>query len=131
MTVDDGSGTPTSRRIVTQTGYNTFGEVTHTKDENGQVTTKAYDRLGRNTLTTQPSYTTPAGATISGTESRSYDAVGNLIGLVDQRGSAFEFVYNSRDWQVAAYDPQLAGQPTRGVTRTFYDDLGVLPRDVG
>jgi RHS repeat-associated protein len=124
VSIEVNGGAPTTGRPTSQTGYDTFGDVTQTKDPNGNVTTNSYDRLGRRTGATYPSYTTPAGTTITPTESWTWDAVGNQIGHVDRRGASYTFDFDSSNRVVAAYDPLLPGQANRGVTRTTYDSLG-------
>jgi len=42
----------------------------------------------------------------------------------DRRGNTSNFVYDSFNRVVAAYDPLLDGQSARGVVRTSYDDAG-------
>ncbi len=50
---------PPSRRRTTLTGYNTFGEVAETQDENGNITTNTYDGDGQQ-LSADPAVLHPA-----------------------------------------------------------------------
>jgi YD repeat-containing protein len=44
---------------VAETGYDTWGSVTHTRDPRGEVTESSYDKLGRQIEIRYPTYTRP------------------------------------------------------------------------
>jgi YD repeat-containing protein len=68
-------------------GYDTSGSQTHARDPKGIVTVSEYDRLGRRTKITHPSYQPPGGAqAVVATEAYTYDAVGNVTASTDRRG---------------------------------------------
>src|SRR5216683_1022042 len=68
VAVQQNGQAPTSVARLTLTGYDTFGNVTQTRDRRGNLTTAAYDKLDRRISVTQPQYSTPAGVTISAVE---------------------------------------------------------------
>jgi len=116
----------TTGRPVKQVGYDTFGNATHVSDPAGNVTVTAYDRLSRVTTITHPSYTQPggAGATLQPTETRAYDAVGNVRFATDRRGNTTEFQYDSLNRATRQIDPAAAVGGTQGVSTVAFDDVG-------
>ncbi len=115
--------TTTGVRPDTTTGFNTYGHVTHARDERGNVTEQAYDGLDRLVTITHPTYTTPAGAAITPTEVFGYDKVGNLTSRTDRRGETTTFDFDGLNRAVLQIDPSVGGG-SPGVAATFYDDAG-------
>ncbi|MDQ1444265.1 MAG: hypothetical protein QOI20_729 [Acidimicrobiaceae bacterium] len=105
-------------------GYDTFDDVVASKDANGNVTTVAFDRLGRPTVTTYPTYTPPGLAPITPTERRTYDANGNVVSMVDRRGQTTTFDYDNLNRPVRRTEPKANASAASGVTRFSYDDAG-------
>jgi RHS repeat-associated protein len=128
VSVESGGATAVQARAATSQGYNTFGDLTQSKDANGYVTTTAYDRLSRRTSIAYPTYTTPAtqsspgGTVINSVESWTYDAVGDVLRYTDPRGQATDYVYDARGRLVQQSDPLLSGQSARGTVTNTYDD---------
>ncbi|WP_283215120.1 DNRLRE domain-containing protein [Pseudofrankia sp. DC12] len=115
------AGTPTGT-----VGYDTFGEVTQTRDARNLTTTTTYDALGRPTQVSHPSYTPPGGSASTPSESFTYDHNGNVLTHVDTRGQTTTAVYDMRDRVVSVTDPQVDGLPAPGVSRAIYDDASNL-----
>lgn len=125
VTVTEHATTPTTARPTTTTGYDTYGNPTHRRDERGQTTVTAYDRLDRATTITHPAYSPPDGSpAITPTETFVYDKVGNLTSRTSRRGHTTDYVFDSRNRVVRQIDPQVTGQPTRGTTVYGYDHAG-------
>ncbi len=75
------AGTP-----VTETGYDDAGNVTSTKDPEGNITTFWYDNRNRQTHTIQPSvWDEESGSYQNPTNIIYYDGVGNVTGMLDAR----------------------------------------------
>jgi RHS repeat-associated protein len=90
-TVYDAAGNPTKVTtpdgMVTETGYNAFGQPT-TKRVDGQlVSTTAYDERGLETATMYPDGTS---------EAYTYDAAGRRTSRTDRAGRVMSFAYDSR-----------------------------------
>lgn len=115
----------TTQSPYTQTGYNTFGEISHQRDAGANITSTTFDRNGRPIVTTYPSYTPPGATTaITPTESRTYDPAGNLTALTDRRGQTTNYTYDPLNREVRRLDPAATAGGTRGETLTRYDDAG-------
>lgn len=104
ITVNDKRGLATSTRearrntgnqsnvtIVLGRAYNAFGEVTSETDGRGNVTTFAYNTMGKIILQTNPqvSWTSASGntANTNPTQNNYYDISGRLIGVTDANGN--------------------------------------------
>ncbi|MDT3443600.1 DNRLRE domain-containing protein [Pseudofrankia sp. BMG5.37] len=124
--VEQNGAAAATDRPSAEVGYNTFGELTQSRDARNQVTTTSYDALGQVTQITHPSYTPPGGSAITPTESWTYDDNGNPLTHTDTRGQTVTTVYDKLDRIVAVTDPQVTGQPEAGVSRYVYDDAGNL-----
>jgi RHS repeat-associated protein len=107
----------------TFTGYDTFGQTTHHRDERGNETEQQYDRLGRVVTITHPTYTAPDSTQITPTEVFQYDDVGNLTQRTDRRGEVTMFAFDGLNRPISQTDPAVGPAPA-GVFRTFYDDAG-------
>ncbi|MFF8608780.1 LamG-like jellyroll fold domain-containing protein [Streptomyces sp. NPDC015346] len=94
VNAEQNGGAPVSVRPVSMTGYNTFGEMTETSDNLGNVTVMAYDAEGRETSTTLPAYTPPGGTTaIQATSWNEYNRLGQLSAEVDELGNRTTYTY--------------------------------------
>jgi YD repeat-containing protein len=132
-TVDRTTGAATTATVAASTsrGYSTFGELTESKDAAGNVTKNTYDKLGRRTLITHPTYTTPDTATaVTPTEQFWFDEVGNLIKRRDRRGNDTSFDFDRRNRVIRQTDPIATAGATAGVSRFVYDDIGNLTSSV-
>ncbi|WP_213013445.1 LamG-like jellyroll fold domain-containing protein [Paractinoplanes toevensis] len=135
------SGAAVKANAVSWTGYNTFGEVTDTKDALGNWSATYYDADGRATLERQPAYTPPGpGTTEIVPETMSYyTASGQVDHTTDPNGNNTWFDYDQLDrlskvtavnGAVTKYTYDKVGNqlsmtsPTGAVTSTTYDYLG-------
>ncbi|RZU50762.1 RHS repeat-associated protein [Krasilnikovia cinnamomea] len=125
---------------VAWTGYNTFGEVTDSKDANGNWSLTYYDADGRPTLQRMPAYTPPGSSTPITPETISrYNASGQLETVTDPNGGITRFEYDQLDrlskqtavdGGVTTYAYDLAGDvlsvtdATGAVSTSTYDYLG-------
>jgi YD repeat-containing protein len=98
-------GTPADVQPTAMVGYGAFGQATSSKDALGNVSKSAFDKLGRTVEVSAPSYTPPGGSAVTPKTSFSYDAVGNLLQQVDERGNATKFAYDHLNQQVQADAP--------------------------
>ncbi len=126
-------------------GYNLAGEQTHIVDGEGNTTTYSFDRAGRLSTVTAPTYTPPGGVALTPRTSYVYDAAGQVTKRTDPRGTSTDFVYDALGNLVRTIDPaptsgvspgnwdygyDLAGEllslvtPTGARTQATYDDLG-------
>jgi RHS repeat-associated protein len=114
-----GGGTPVVAQPAITTGYDTFGEVTATRDPDGNVTTYAYDADGRQVSQTLPSYTQPGGSSpVSGTSTTTYNALGQVTAQTDPDGNTTHYSYDQLGDHTGQTDPD------GGVTATSYDADG-------
>jgi RHS repeat-associated protein len=119
VATETGGGTPAMAHPATLTGYNTFGEVTESKDPDGNVTTYAYDADGRQVSQTLPSYTPPGGsAPVSGTSTTTYNTLGQVTAQTDPLGNTTHYTYDQLGDRTGQTDPG------GGVTTTAYDADG-------
>ncbi len=103
------------------TGYHTFCGPTQSKDGDGFVTSYTYDRLGRRTVITYPTYTAPGGSPVTPTEQFVYDADSNMVTQTDRRGQTTSYQYDSLNRSVKSTLPTVGGQTP--ITTTTFDDL--------
>ncbi|GIE25331.1 hypothetical protein Ahu01nite_084330 [Winogradskya humida] len=138
VVADTEAGTVTARP-VTYTGYDTFGDETESVDANGNRTTTVFDRAGRAYETHDPTYTTPAGTTISPVSKVEYDTLGQAVSSTDELGNVTRNTFDQLGRTTRSVAPNggitrvsydLAGQPltvtdpTGAVSATTYDFLG-------
>ncbi|MEU1731730.1 LamG-like jellyroll fold domain-containing protein [Streptosporangium sp. NPDC020145] len=109
-------------RPTTTSGYNTAGEVTHSVDAEGRTVTSAFDKAGRLTSTTSPSYTPPGGSAVTPTVSFVYDAAGRRTQATDPRGYVTKTDYDALGRPVRQTDPGPSGPG--GVWVSEFDLLG-------
>ncbi|MEV8635800.1 LamG-like jellyroll fold domain-containing protein [Streptosporangium sp. NPDC051023] len=130
-------------RPTVKYGYNNAGESAQSVDAEGRTVTLAYDKAGRVTSTTAPSYTPPGGTAVTPTIAFTYDAAGRRTQVTDPRGYVTKTDYDALGRPVRQTDPgpsgpggvwvsefdllgeQLAAVDPTGVRgETTYDDLG-------
>ncbi|WP_322763367.1 DUF6531 domain-containing protein, partial [Frankia sp. Cr2] len=128
--VEENGAAASSSRPTIDIGYDTFGEVTHSRDARGLVTTRSFDRLGRPTQVSYPVYTPPGGSALTPVESWTYDRNGNVLTHVNTRGKTATTVYDRRNRPVAVTEPLVAGASAAGVSRLGYDDAGNVTSSV-
>ncbi|MFJ4498584.1 DNRLRE domain-containing protein [Streptomyces sp. NPDC088864] len=118
------SAAATVRPTIT-VGYNAFGETADVRDPAGLVTHTAYDRLGRATGITLPSYT-PAGATTALTSkvSRSYNEAGDLESETDALGKVTTYTYDQLGNLAKVEEPAPEDGAANPVSTFTYDLLG-------
>ncbi|WP_432124124.1 DNRLRE domain-containing protein [Streptomyces sp. C10-9-1] len=125
VTVEQHGATATTARPTTRTGYNTFGEVTATRDPDGHVTRTAYDTAGRPVSTTLPDYTPPGASTPqTATIRRTYDAAGRVATETDPLGSVTSYTYDQLGRLTAVTQPAPTEGAEQPVTRHTHDLLG-------
>ncbi|WP_233221395.1 LamG-like jellyroll fold domain-containing protein [Streptomyces carminius] len=104
-------GTPTTTvRPAVLTGYNTFGDVTETRDANGAITRTTIDKLGRTTEMTLPDYTPPGGTKITAVSETNYDGLGRVSTETDPLGRTTRYAYDQLGHLTSKTDPP-AGTP--------------------
>ncbi|MGI5175945.1 LamG-like jellyroll fold domain-containing protein [Dactylosporangium sp. CA-152071] len=125
--------------VAAEMTYNTLGEVLTQKDGAGNVTSTAYDGLGRPVLVTNPDNTKTstvydgagwvvqasqldAANAVLTTRSASYDNNGNLVTATDARGHTTTFTYNPLDQIVGESQPVTSTLSTN--TSFGYDAAG-------
>ncbi|GAA0811418.1 LamG-like jellyroll fold domain-containing protein [Spirilliplanes yamanashiensis] len=83
---------------VSWTGYNTFGETTDTKDENGNWSVTTFDADGRATSSKLPRYTAPGTSEAVVPEVvNNYDPSGRLESVRDPLGKTTRYTYDQLD----------------------------------
>ncbi|WP_082403179.1 LamG-like jellyroll fold domain-containing protein [Saccharothrix sp. NRRL B-16348] len=124
--VETGGGIPTTTRPQTLVGFDTFGDQTTVKDENGHITRTIHDKVSRPTRVETPDYT-PHGATqpIKGVVTTRYDAAGNVVEATSPRGAVSRFRYDQLGRLLERQDPK-ADDPNAvgGVWRYTYTHNG-------
>jgi RHS repeat-associated protein len=123
--VERNGAAPVSTRPVHRLGYDTFGATTHDHDPEGRVIVRTYDRDGRNTRVTHPSYTPPSGGTaITPQLVTTFDAAGRVTKVKDPRGNERTFTYDQLGRVTKVVDPPRPGQTTGAAGRFEYDLAG-------
>ena len=111
----------------TTLGRNTFGDVTHDRDPNGNATTTTgYDPMGRVTSTTLPTYTPPGGTAITATSTTTYNPQGLPATQTDALGHLTTLSYDKygRTLTRTEPDPDGAGPKTSPVWSYTYTRNG-------
>lgn len=116
------NGSAADGRPTVRFGYNTAGLTTHTVDAEGRTLTSTFDKAGRLTSATSPSYTPPGGATITPKVSIGYDAAGRQTTVTDPRNFVATTEYDALGRPVRATDPGPSGPGGQWVAE--YDLLG-------
>jgi RHS repeat-associated protein len=124
VNVETNGGSSSPASPAKTTGYNTFGNATQVRDELSSVTTTTYNKLGRATAITYPSYTPPTGGSaIVPSESFTYDHVGNQKSHTDRRGYTTDYTYDIYNHATVQLDPSVGGA-SRGQITNSYDENG-------
>lgn len=149
VAAETGGGAPVNTRPENVVGFNTFGDEVQSKNENGQITKRFYDRTGRPLRVELPDYVAPGTTTpIKAVTSTKYDAAGNAVETTNPRGAVTRFRYDQLGRMVERQDPKAdaptevggvwkytythkgeqlsATDPTGARTESTYDDLGRL-----
>lgn len=106
-------------------GYNAFGEITHSRDGAGNVTTTERDVLGRAVTGVLPDYTPPGGTTIKGAATRTeYDRAGNPVKTTDPLQRVTQRTYDPYGRVLTVTLPQVGDTPS--VLTRHYDKAGEL-----
>jgi RHS repeat-associated protein len=111
---------------VTTLGRNTFGDVTHQRDPNSNITTGTFDTMGRSTSITLPAYTPPGGSSITSTSSTTYNAMGLPATQTDALGRVTTLTYD-KDGRLTTRtlpDPDEGGPKTAPQWTYAYDRVG-------
>jgi RHS repeat-associated protein len=116
-------GAPADVQPTALVGYGAFGQATSSKDALGNVTKSVFDELGRTVEVSAPPYTPPGGTAITPKASFEYDAVGNLLAQIDERGNATRFTYDHLNRQVQVDEPGKTNDE-RAVTKVTYTPNG-------
>ncbi|MFC9690939.1 LamG-like jellyroll fold domain-containing protein [Kribbella sp. NPDC056951] len=140
---ESNGGSPADVQPTATVGYGAFGQATSSKDALGNVVKSSFDKLGRQIEVAAPSYTPPGGSALTPKTAFRYDAVGNLLEQIDERGNATRFTYDHLNQRVqidapgttnderviskSTYTPNGDVESTTdalgAVTRLTYDDL--------
>ncbi|GAA0829120.1 hypothetical protein GCM10009525_27440 [Streptosporangium amethystogenes subsp. fukuiense] len=142
VSIEKNGATSTGQPTV-RYGYNSAGLQTHIVDAEGRTTTSTFDKAGRLTSTTAPSYTPPGGSAITPAVSFGYDAAGRQITVTDPRNHVTSTIYDALGRPVKVTDPGPSGpggvwvseynllgeqlamiDPTGARAEATYDDLG-------
>ncbi|MFD8495866.1 LamG-like jellyroll fold domain-containing protein [Amycolatopsis sp. NPDC059657] len=109
-------------RPQTMTGYSTFGEPTNVREPNGNLSTTAFDRLGRVTELTSPEYRAPGDTTGKKAVAKlAYDGLGNVIASTNPLGAITRSRYDQLGRLVERIDPRPdAGDQPGGVWSYSY-----------
>ncbi|MBX6721787.1 MAG: RHS repeat protein, partial [Dactylosporangium sp.] len=95
---------------VTTYGYNTFDELTHVEDPNGNVTLTLYDEMGRPESVALPEYTPPGSSTpIIPVILTSYNDQGLPETITDPLGNVTSYTYNPYGRVLTRTDPDPDG----------------------
>ncbi|MFF4897173.1 LamG-like jellyroll fold domain-containing protein [Streptomyces sp. NPDC001068] len=115
-----GTGATDTEYPITLDGYDTFGDRTEAEDADGHITATAYDRDGRRTGTTLPSYNGT-----SATTAWTYDAAGDVLTETDAKGET-DYAYDQLGDLVKRTNPaiSISGTATRGTYSYSYDLAG-------
>jgi RHS repeat-associated protein len=116
-----GTATPGFVR-TTALGRNAFGEVTHSRDGTGAVTSTEYDVMGRVVAGTLPDYTPPGGRALRSVTRTRYDALGNAVESTDPLGRVTTRTYDPYGRVLTATLPQVGDLPS--VLTFQYDRVG-------
>jgi RHS repeat-associated protein len=122
-TVESFGSSATTTRPEQLTGYNAFGEATHTRAPDGTVQDVGYDALGRVESVELPPYT-PLGAPASLTPrfTYAYDTAGRTVSSTDDlRDATTVQELDFRGRTVARIDPPIDGSTSAGTTLFTYD----------
>ncbi|MFI8509614.1 LamG-like jellyroll fold domain-containing protein [Streptomyces sp. NPDC085460] len=107
---EENGGAATAVTPRTLVGYNTFGEVTESRDARGLVTKAETDKLGRPIAVTLPDYTPPGAATpITAVTRTTYDKLGNVASTTDPLGRDVHYAYDQLGNLVRRTDPSVGG----------------------
>ncbi|MEU7829174.1 LamG-like jellyroll fold domain-containing protein [Nonomuraea sp. NPDC049129] len=118
----DKAGTSSDVHPTAHFGYDTLGVKTHETDAEGRTVTSVFDKAGRLTSQSAPSYTPPGGTAVTPTTSNTYDTAGQLITTTDPRGYVTTFEYDKLGRQVRITDPAPDGQtPGRSIIEYYMD----------
>lgn len=109
---------------ATESTYNTFGEVSSVRNENGIITQYKYDTRGLSVQTI-----VDVGG-LNRTTTNTYDAFGRVIASVDPRGNISQAVYDRYGQIVETIDPDGVGVSRSynafGQVVTITDALGLV-----
>jgi RHS repeat-associated protein len=120
ITTTPGTGATATENPTTINGYDTFGDRTAAEDAKGHITATAYDRDGRKTGTTLPSYNGT-----SATTAWTYNASGDVLTQTDAKGET-DYAYDQLGDLVQQTNPaiSISGTNTRGTITYAYDLAG-------
>ncbi len=94
VAAESNGGAPQTVRPVQTFGYDTFDEQVAVKDELGNVSRAAFDRLGRQASASAPAYTPPGGTTpVTPTTLTRYDPLGNVAEIEDPRSNVTRYTH--------------------------------------
>lgn len=117
-------------RPASTTGYNTFGEATHTKDPNGAVTRTETDRLGRTVAVTLPDYTPPGGQKITAVARTEYDGLGRTSSTTDPLGRTTRYTYDQLGNLASTVAPAAAAPSVQNLAGSGIGGLNQAPTDL-
>lgn len=109
-------------------GYDADGNRNAVTDENGHTVRYTFDALNRAIAIQFPDATLPDGGTQTSSRVNLYDAVGNLIGEIDELGNRTDHQYDRVGRRIATQQPEVfnaaTGAMVRPMTAYGYDGNG-------
>lgn len=120
---EQNGGSPADVQPTAFVGYGAFGLATSSKDALGNVVKSSFDKLGRTVEVSAPQYTPPGGQAVTPKARFEYDAVGNVLAQIDERGNATRFTYDHLNQQVQIDAPGKTNDE-RATTKLTYTPNG-------
>ncbi|GIH29558.1 hypothetical protein Aph01nite_78680 [Acrocarpospora phusangensis] len=115
-----------AQQPITRFGFNTSGDPTHVTDPEGRTKVTAYDKAGRATGSTSPSYTRPGGSPVTPATAIAYDDAGRATNATDALGQTRSTLYDALGRVVRVTDPPATTGATPGRTDYTYTLNGEL-----
>ncbi len=130
------SFTATQASPTVESGYDTYGNLTHVRNELAEITITEYDRNDRRTRVNHPTYVHPVDGTTSPYETWDYDPNGNVNQYRTRLGNITDYAFDDANRVTKLTEPAIPDsanpavlQP-RGETQTFYDYAGQVTKTI-
>jgi RHS repeat-associated protein len=120
---EQNGGAPADVQPTSAIGYGAFGLATSSKDALGNVVKSGFDKLGRTVEISAPQYTPPGGQAVTPKSKFEYDAVGNVLAQIDERGNTTRMTYDHLNQQVQVDAPGKTNDE-RAITKIAYTPNG-------
>lgn len=126
VNVERNGAVPVAHQPTTRYAFNTYGDQTHVTDPEGRTTVTVFDKAGRGTSMSSPSYTRPGGTAVTPTATITYDDAGRPTNLTDALGQTRVNTYDALGNLVRVTDPPATTGATAGRTDFTYTLNGEL-----